>query len=104
MALSDRIDRRPAQEPEPAARPAPSAPEKEPIDRALLVVAGVVVLGAVMSILDTTVVNGHQHAGRGVPHHSADHPVGGDGLHPRARHRDPAPAGSPIASGPSVST
>jgi EmrB/QacA subfamily drug resistance transporter len=57
MALSDRIDRRPAQEPEPAAQPAPSAPEKEPIDRALLVVAGVVVLGAVMSILDTTVVN-----------------------------------------------
>jgi EmrB/QacA subfamily drug resistance transporter len=36
---------------------APAAPEQEPIDRALLVVAGVVVLGAIMSILDTTVVN-----------------------------------------------
>jgi EmrB/QacA subfamily drug resistance transporter len=33
------------------------APETPPIDRALLVVASVVVLGAVMSILDTTVVN-----------------------------------------------
>jgi EmrB/QacA subfamily drug resistance transporter len=32
-------------------------PDREPIDRALLVVAGVVVLGAMMSILDTTVVN-----------------------------------------------
>jgi len=35
--------------------PEPAAPE--PIDRALLVVAGVVVLGTIMSILDTTVVN-----------------------------------------------
>src|SRR5437588_54291 len=56
MALSDRIDPGPAQEPDSAAaQPVRAAPEKEPIDRALLVVAGVVVLGAIMSILDTTV-------------------------------------------------
>src|ERR1700742_2566686 len=57
MALSDRLDRPDAQERDPAPQPAHPAPEKEPIDRALLVVAGVVVLGAIMSILDTTVVN-----------------------------------------------
>src|SRR5919198_819295 len=33
------------------------APHEEGLDRGLLAVAGVVVLGAVMSILDTTVVN-----------------------------------------------
>src|ERR1700746_2951649 len=44
---------------DPAAVPAsaPQAGEAPPIDRALLIVASVVVLGAVMSILDTTVVN-----------------------------------------------
>ena len=36
---------------------APGDPAEAPIDRALLVVASVVVLGAIMSILDTTVVN-----------------------------------------------
>ncbi len=35
----------------------PPAPEAEPLDRETLVVAGVVMLGAIMSILDTTVVN-----------------------------------------------
>jgi EmrB/QacA subfamily drug resistance transporter len=35
----------------------PSSPEREPLDRETLIVAGVVMLGAVMSILDTTVVN-----------------------------------------------
>ena len=35
----------------------PSAQQPEPLDRETLVVAGVVVLGAMMSILDTTVVN-----------------------------------------------
>jgi EmrB/QacA subfamily drug resistance transporter len=34
-----------------------SSPPREALDRALLAVAGVVVLGAIMSILDTTVVN-----------------------------------------------
>src|SRR5579875_2584818 len=34
-----------------------AAPEAEGLDRATLIVAGVVLLGAVMSILDTTVVN-----------------------------------------------
>ena len=33
------------------------APERAALDRGLLIVAAVVVLGAVMSILDTTVVN-----------------------------------------------
>jgi EmrB/QacA subfamily drug resistance transporter len=33
------------------------APETEPLDRETLIVAGVVLLGAIMSILDTTVVN-----------------------------------------------
>ncbi|HWD73690.1 MAG TPA: DHA2 family efflux MFS transporter permease subunit [Solirubrobacteraceae bacterium] len=48
-----------ATETDPAAAPAsaPQAAEAPPIDRALLIVASVVVLGAVMSILDTTVVN-----------------------------------------------
>jgi EmrB/QacA subfamily drug resistance transporter len=59
MAMPDRIERGAAAE---NGRVAPEAlsvpqPEREPIDRALLVVAGVVVLGAIMSILDTTVVN-----------------------------------------------
>ncbi len=34
-----------------------SSPEREPLDRETLIVAGVVMLGAIMSILDTTVVN-----------------------------------------------
>ena len=58
MAVSNRADPASAPEPAPAAVQTPNAaPEREPIDRALLVVAGVVVLGAMMSILDTTVVN-----------------------------------------------
>jgi EmrB/QacA subfamily drug resistance transporter len=36
---------------------APAVPAKEPLDRTLLSIAAVVVLGAIMSILDTTVVN-----------------------------------------------
>ena len=39
------------------AAPADRGAEAPPIDRALLIVASVVVLGAIMSILDTTVVN-----------------------------------------------
>jgi EmrB/QacA subfamily drug resistance transporter len=57
MALSDRINTAQEQEPKPSVEPAPPADEREPIDRALLIVAGVVVLGAMMTILDTTVVN-----------------------------------------------
>ena len=58
MATSDRLDRPREAEPDLLTEPKPGqAPEQEPIDRALLVVAGVVVLGAIMSILDTTVVN-----------------------------------------------
>jgi EmrB/QacA subfamily drug resistance transporter len=57
MALPERIDQGTGQEPEPGVQPTPPSTEQEPIDRALLVVAGVVVLGAMMSILDTTVVN-----------------------------------------------
>jgi hypothetical protein len=47
VALSDRIDPAAAQEREQDW----PAPEKEPIDRALLVVAAVVVLGAIMRIV-----------------------------------------------------
>ncbi|MFZ0089374.1 MAG: DHA2 family efflux MFS transporter permease subunit [Solirubrobacteraceae bacterium] len=36
---------------------APGSHQPEPLDRATLIVAGVVMLGAIMSILDTTVVN-----------------------------------------------
>jgi EmrB/QacA subfamily drug resistance transporter len=44
--------------PAATAAPAATAPGKQPvIDRSLMVVAAVVVLGAIMSILDTTVVN-----------------------------------------------
>ena len=58
MALSDpvRADA-PAQRDRVAASPPAPENEKQPIDRALLVVSGVVVLGAIMSILDITVVN-----------------------------------------------
>ena len=41
----------------PATAEATAGPAEEPIDRALLAVASVVVLGTIMSILDTTVVN-----------------------------------------------
>src|SRR6202161_4955642 len=34
-----------------------SSPEREPLDRETLIVAAVVLLGAIMSILDTTVVH-----------------------------------------------
>jgi EmrB/QacA subfamily drug resistance transporter len=59
VTVSDRIERADESAPDPAVGQTPPATgdEKEPIDRALLVVAGVVVLGAMMSILDTTVVN-----------------------------------------------
>ncbi len=58
MAVSNRAETTSAPEPRPTPEESASAaPEREPIDRALLVVAGVVVLGATMSILDTTVVN-----------------------------------------------
>lgn len=42
---------------EPAASPAPPTVPSEKLDRAVLATAGVVVLGALMSILDVTVVN-----------------------------------------------
>jgi EmrB/QacA subfamily drug resistance transporter len=42
---------------EPVARPVDSSADASPLDRATLVIAGVVIIGAVMSILDATVVN-----------------------------------------------
>jgi hypothetical protein len=49
-------------------------------------IAGVVILGMIMSILDTTIVNDAQP--RAAQLDLAD-PVGGDGLHPVARSGDP---------------
>jgi EmrB/QacA subfamily drug resistance transporter len=43
--------------PDAPASPAPAAGAPQELDRATLIVAGVVMLGAIMSILDTTVVN-----------------------------------------------
>ena len=62
-----------------------------PLDRGVLLVAGVVILGAFMSILDITVVNVALNtlAAR-VRHDADDGPVGRDRLHARARHRHPA--------------
>src|SRR3954468_10184553 len=40
-----------------ASTPAPVAQSDDKLDRGLLMIAGVVVLGAIMSILDVTVVN-----------------------------------------------
>ena len=57
MALPDPIRGAPAQRDGVAASPAAPEVKQQPVDRALLVVAVVVVLGAIMSILDTTVVN-----------------------------------------------
>ena len=56
MALPDRIEEQPPQTAGPSSL-ANTARAQQPLDRALLVVAGVVVLGTIMSILDTTVVN-----------------------------------------------
>jgi EmrB/QacA subfamily drug resistance transporter len=56
MALPERIEEQPPQTARPASPPN-TAGAQQPLDRALLVVAGVVVLGTIMSILDTTVVN-----------------------------------------------
>jgi EmrB/QacA subfamily drug resistance transporter len=56
MALPERIEEQPPQTARPASSPN-TAGAQQPLDRALLVVAGVVVLGTIMSILDTTVVN-----------------------------------------------
>jgi EmrB/QacA subfamily drug resistance transporter len=43
--------------PAPASGSGSTRPQPEPLDRETLVVAGVVLLGAIMSVLDTTVVN-----------------------------------------------
>ena len=59
MALTDRIAEGPLppEEREGSGGVAQGGAARQPIDRALLTVAGVVVLGTIMSILDTTVVN-----------------------------------------------
>ena len=68
----------------------PSA-DGDKLDRALLLVACVVVLGAIMSILDMTVVNvAINTLARDFDDHAADDPVGVDRLHARARDGDPA--------------
>ena len=67
-----------------------SAPQPEGLDRETLIVAGVVLLGAIMSILDTTVVNvAIDHLA--VAFHSSltDDPVGHHRLHAGARRGDP---------------
>ena len=69
---------------------APQADDNH-ISRALLMVATVVVLGAIMSILDTTVVNvAIDTLAARLPHDAADDPVGCHRLHARAGHGDPA--------------
>ena len=69
----------------------PRSSQTDALDRSTWIVAGVVLLGAIMSILDTTVVNvAIDHLAVALPHDAADDPVGGDRLHARTRDRDPA--------------
>ena len=81
-------------------------PNAKGIDRALMSVAIVVVLGAIMSILDTTVVNvAISHLVDDVRHVARDDPVGRHRLHARARDGDPDHrAGPPTGSAPSGCT
>ena len=62
----------------------------EGLDRRLLMIASVVVLGAIMSILDTTVVNvAINTLVARLRHRAGDDPVGRHRLHAGAGHRDP---------------
>ena len=61
------------------------------LDRGLLLVASVVVVGAMMSILDVTVVNvAIKTLAAGLPHPAHHHPVGGHRVHARPGHCHPA--------------
>ena len=63
----------------------------EPLDRALLAISAVVVLGTIMSILDTTIVNvAINHLSVRLQRAAVDDPVGLDRLPARARDRHPA--------------
>ena len=70
--------------------PSPNGASNEGLDRKLLAIASVVVLGAIMSILDTTVVNvAINTLVARLRDRPGDDPVDRHGLHARARDRHP---------------